>query len=140
MLLNRLTSVAALCLALLLLSGGVAEAGYVCTGMKLHDDSAFGMQGGVSSQRVRSWNTSSRQKIVIEVDNESERPVGAFASGGMTAPLESGASPTSVSVVLPLSIRPVATAMVAWVGAEGRSALPPPLSTGIFRPPRWIAC
>lgn len=141
MFLNRLTSVAALCLALLLLSGGIAEAGYVCPGTALGDDSTFGAQTSGATAPQKNWNAASHRRLVINVDDsKSERPAGTFVPGGMTSPTESGASPTSISVALPTLSRPLVISMVSWVGAEGRSALPPPLSTGIFRPPRWIAC
>jgi hypothetical protein len=62
--------------------------------------------------------------------------VGAFAAGGMnsSAPEVDGQTVPVVADVP--AITPTDVPMVAWVGAEGSASLPPPLSTGILRPPR----
>jgi len=134
MVIRNLTTVAVPSLALLLLSGGIANAGYVCQKATLNDDTAFVIGVVAGSRPVRSWSRSSRQKVVVEINDRPERPMRTIPRGAL--PTEMGASRGCETVGLLEPDHPTAIAMAGWIGAEGRMAIPPHWSAGVFRPPR----
>lgn len=138
---NLRTTIIAVGLALLSAnSGRVVEAGYVSTGLVTvrGDTTAIDLNFGEGAGQQESPSPAK------EVAPEQQPPSDAVAmhrlatfgssTSGMAppAPETSGTQP-----VISLQGGTAQTLHLwAWLGAEGRAALPPPISTRIFRPPR----
>jgi hypothetical protein len=137
--------VSALSAALLLMGQGSVEAGFLSASplpLQGMDD----MAGSVAFPGVleegagagaADQNAVSTPDLAAAARNVAlSLTAGAFAAGGMSSstPEVNGQSIPVVADVP--AITPTDVPMVAWVGAEGCASLPPPLSTGILRPPR----
>ena len=132
----------AVALALLALTqGAVVEAGFV----SLDLDCVRGEGAFVDSESPGASSAAPSQTADLQLPQRVDVPVreavhqsslNVTGSGGMSpAPDQvAGSSPVAV---LTTDVNRQAQLSV-WLAEDGRAALPPPLSTGIFRPPRFI--
>jgi hypothetical protein len=122
-------------------SGQVVEAGYVSSGLECvrGDATPIDLSDCASAASVEL----SRPVEAIKLDLASQygtklsrAPADFGPSSGMNPPDSEGSASQPDLVVQnpPVGALP----MSYWLGAEGRAALPPPISTGIFRPPRFV--
>ncbi len=130
-------------LALILANGTrIAEAGYVSSGLECvrGDATPVDLSVGASATHIESAIPADAIRVDLLSRNQSTltKILADFGpSSGMSPPSSEwqGIQPdVLVQKNLPLGGLP----MAEWLGVEGRAALPPPLSTGIFRPPRFV--
>lgn len=144
---RALIIVPALSVALLLMGQGSAEAGFLSaspTPWQGMDDAGgsvalTGVLEEGAGAGTAEQNAVSPPDLAAAARNVAlSLTAGAFAAGGMSSstPEVNGQSVPVVADVP--AVTPTDVPMVAWVGAEGCASLPPPLSTGILRPPRSL--
>lgn len=138
---QTLKTAPALALALLALSqGAVVEAGFVSAESAcIRGEVALLDLEGAGAGAAPEKNDSPLQPLVEDhVRDSAPAPsFSLFGTGGMSSPLPdhvSGNAP--VAVLTADGIRQ--TQLAVWFAEDGRAGLPPPLSTGIFRPPRFV--
>jgi hypothetical protein len=133
----------AILLALILANvAGVAQAGYVSTGLECvrGDSTPVDLSVGAGAASAESAVPTDAIRLNMLHGNRStlsRAPADFGPSSGMSppAPEWEGVQP---DVLVQKSLPIAGLSMAEWLGAEGRAALPPPLSTGIFRPPRFV--
>jgi hypothetical protein len=142
---NRRTTILipALGLALFLANfGQVAEAGYVSSGLECVRGDATPVDLSQGASAISDESARPVDEVKIELSNRhkaklSRAPADFGPSSGMSPP-DSEGSANQPDLVGPKNLPVGGLPMAEWLGAEGRAALPPPLSTGIFRPPRFL--
>src|SRR5262245_7626893 len=125
-------------------AGQFAEAGLIVSG-----DGACGVvsepvesgagNGAAFAESSAVSSSADEGDDFIRAQVVQARPAANPDSGGGMAP----PSPEPSVQARALAVEPDMTPlnyqqMSGWVGAEGRAALAPPISTGIFRPPRLV--
>jgi hypothetical protein len=133
------TLIPAFALALLLVNAGhLAKAGYVSSGLECvrGDATPVDLEPGASTA---STTVPADELPVVQ---ESQKPVSRLTlaefspSSGMSPPEVEASAPQLDILVQHPPVRELR--MAEWLGPEGRAALPPPMATGIFRPPRFL--
>jgi hypothetical protein len=131
--------------ALLLTGQNAAEAGFLLAGPRPAqglNDSTFAvafpglLDEGAGAGAAEQSDASNPDLAVAALNAALSLSAGAFAAGGMNSSAPEVDGQTIPGVADVPTITPTDVPMVAWVGAEGSASLPPPLSTGILRPPR----
>jgi hypothetical protein len=95
---------------------------------------------GASATTFESAVPEEAIKVELLLRNQltlSRTPADFGPSSGMSPPISEWSTSQPDLLVqknVPVGGRP----MAEWLGAEGRASLPPPLSTGVFRPPRFV--
>src|SRR5579872_2968524 len=128
----------------LLTQGSAVEAGYVSAGLELVSGNASlaGSVGEMGAGTGSSAISASQSDLPRRIDHSRHtavyRPSSNFAPiGGMAVPVSDYSGGSSIVAIIGKEAARHAE-LAIWLGKEGRAALPPPLSTGIFRPPRFV--
>jgi hypothetical protein len=142
---KRFALLAALALAFgLSNSGRVADAGLISSGLESVSSSgalveSFDLSPGTSSGAEDSNSTGDKggQKTEVDAQSPALGVVNLGPANGMAPPAPETSGSQHISA-LPTDGTVTFQQMSVWLGAEGRAALAPPISTRIFRPPRFV--
>src|SRR5215472_12970057 len=126
-------------LALVLANAGhLAKAGYVSSGLECvrGDAAPVDLEIGASTGSAQAI-VAPDQPVVAHASQNSAtiKAPAAFSSSGGMSPPEVESTGQQLDIVIVQHSPDRAQRMAEWMGAEGRAALPPPMATGIFRPP-----
>lgn len=128
--------------AALVLGTQAVDAGFMATAVHAGCDST-GLTGSPSAGAASVGQDDGRERDPLvpprrSFDQDQLLALGPSGSGGMTPTTTGGPSSGSAPAIL-ADAADVRCELIAWLGPEGRVWLPPPFSSGVFRPPR-VAC
>lgn len=131
----------AIALALFALNQGAAQAGFVSTDLACvrGETSLVNLDtSGAGSTAPESPDPQLLEQLRVRPqEGAPTRSFSLSSTGGMSTPTPDQAGGTPAAAVLTADVQRQ-TQLSIWLADDARAWLPVPLSTGIFRPPRFV--